>query len=83
MVAFSGVVSGSRAVRYNRVSPRASRGAFRENDVSGAVYPSSGFGSPLSVIVKRKHIRSKDWSCKGCMTPRGVHEQRSSSASVR
>ena len=42
----------------HRVSPCASRGAFTENDVSGAVYPSSVFRSLLSVIVKRKHIRS-------------------------
>ena len=51
-------VSGSRASPIHRVSPCASRGAFTENDVSGAVYPSSVFRSLLSVIVKRKHIRS-------------------------
>ena len=51
-------VSGSTASPIHRVSPCASRGAFTENDVSGAVYPSSVFRSLLSVIVKRKHIRS-------------------------
>ena len=51
-------VSGSTASPIHRVSPCASRGAFAENDVSGAVYPSSVFRSLISVIVKRKHIRS-------------------------
>jgi hypothetical protein len=51
-------VSGSTASPIHRVSPCAPRGAITENDVSGAVYPSSVFRSLLSVIVKRKHIRS-------------------------
>jgi hypothetical protein len=50
--------AASRDVRYNRVSPCASRRAFTERNVSGAVYPSAVFRSPLSDIVKRKHIRS-------------------------
>src|SRR5271155_4021923 len=58
IVARGGVFSGSRGCPIHRVSPCASRRAFTENDVSGAVYPSSVFRSLLSVIVKRKHIRS-------------------------
>jgi len=37
---------------------RISWGVYGDSDVSGAVYPSSVVRSPLSDIVKRKHIRS-------------------------